>query len=62
MKVTKLKPCPFCGKKIASLQEFGGTGYYQVICVITDGGCGSSSGAYEDLEEPIEEWNRRVKG
>ena len=76
-----LKPCPFCGKSVATLStaleledclDFedddrcpacmdwaGSCGYHTVVCGITDGGCGASSGYYPSKEKAIAAWNRR---
>jgi hypothetical protein len=55
-------PCPFCGKldslEVIEIPRL--TGFYQVICNVLEDGCGSSSGGYEDMQEPIEAWNMRA--
>ncbi|MCB6992419.1 Lar family restriction alleviation protein [bacterium 210820-DFI.6.37] len=69
----KLKPCPFCGgeelsiescKSLEECEEFEGCnddGYVAVVCDMTAGGCGSSSGYYKTKQEAIAAWNRRNK-
>lgn len=70
----ELKPCPFCGRKVAtcdtvaavSLTDVGETDYewesrhYVVVCDYKKGGCGASTGKwYTAPEKAIEAWNRR---
>lgn len=68
--MTELKPCPFCGGKMALVvcrepNYFEGklNGYqYQVVCDASSGkGCGASCGYQDDLETAIKEWNRRTE-
>lgn len=64
--MSKLKPCPFCGKSIAvawcnkDWLDFEKIETYAVSCDMNEGGCGGSSGFYETKEEAIEAWNRRT--
>lgn len=65
----ELIPCPFCGtteslivgtdEEIGLSEEGKGSGYYQVCCCFTKGGCGSASGFREVKEEAIKLWNTR---
>lgn len=34
--------------------------YKAVVCIISGGGCGASSGWYPSAEEAARKWNRRV--
>ena len=66
-----LKPCPFCGKRVAVLdtckgveecshfEDCGDTGYRTIVCDVNKGGCGASSGYYKSEAEAAEAWNRR---
>lgn len=54
----ELKPCPFCGKK-DSVQWDDHNGIYYILCNAMKGGCGSTSGGYENKCETIELWNTR---
>lgn len=69
---TELKPCPFCGKRVAVAgtiaeidcldddeNSFENT-HYIVCCNVNKGGCGSATGVFwETKEAAIEAWNRR---
>lgn len=65
----ELRPCPFCGSTeslvVGTDEELGlskrgeGSGYYQVCCCFTKGGCGSAGGFKETKEESIKLWNER---
>ena len=57
----KLKPCPFCGAVDAVHTDWTPENFCRVICNILKGGCGTSSGQYEDKDEPIEAWNTRAQ-
>ena len=62
--MTELKPCPFCGQKVAELssERFDGKDISYVTCRR----CGSRgefffvSPKYASAEKAIEAWNRRV--
>lgn len=73
--MTKLKPCPFCGKSVAHVDsvanhemmdeyEFDyswGSNHYDVVCDYHNGGCGASIGKDNATpEDAIEAWNRRT--
>lgn len=47
--------CPAC------MDWIGGCGYHTVVCGMTEGGCGASSGYYSSEEKAIAAWNRRTK-
>lgn len=47
--------CPDC------LDWAGSCGLHAVICGITDGGCGASSGYYPSAEKAIAAWNCRYE-
>lgn len=77
----QLKPCPFCGKSVATLSNAkeledcsnfedddgcpacmdwsGGCGCHTVVCGVTEGGCGASTGYFPTKDEAIAAWNRR---
>lgn len=71
--MTKLKPCPFCGKQdpvhVADSNEINGAlpsdenykfnPYHAVVCSFTDGGCGATGGYRRTKCEAIEAWNIR---
>lgn len=73
MDETKLKPCPFCGKRVAVagtiseieyLDDDEGNSFenshYMVCCSFNKGGCGSSTGVFwETKEDAINAWNRK---
>lgn len=42
---------------IHALFQFG-----MIVCKKTEGGCGCSSGIYENEKKAIDAWNRRVEG
>lgn len=60
-----LLPCPFCGESnSATIDEednidLSENSYYSVVCNYRKGGCGSSSGYKETIEEAVELWNTR---
>jgi Lar family restriction alleviation protein len=60
-----LKPCPFCGgDEIETYESYGSLDEWDqwaVVCCANKGGCGTSSGRYDNLIDAIEAWNRRVK-
>lgn len=61
-KMTRLKPCPFCGGEPTIRIFKGKNGWrdrYAVICSYDDGGCGGEGGIYHSEIEAIEAWNRR---
>lgn len=65
--MSKLKPCPFCGKEVAEVLKLGEYGddyvnpnHFVVVCDFHKEGCGAACGGeYETEEEAIEAWNRR---
>ena len=61
-KETKLKPCPFCGNRVAVEENinFGEPNDFIVYCNPSNGGCGAKTRLCESEEEAIEAWNRRV--
>lgn len=71
LEMTKLKPCPFCGRShgllITSIRHrLDDITYEQwsVFCDASGGkvGCGASCGYYRTKAEAIEAWNRRTSG
>lgn len=52
----ELKPCPFCGSTNAIERE---TVTYQWVCLCDN--CGASTAVYDEKDEAIEAWNRRVE-
>lgn len=67
-----LKPCPFCGKRVAEVKtiqeiclletDLVNPNYYSIRCNYHKGGCGTTlGGEYETEEEAIEKWNTRYK-
>ena len=61
--MTKLKPCPFCGKKpylLARDHEDFPHPWYMVICDYGQGGCGAESAWCVSAEKATEMWNRRA--
>lgn len=66
----ELKPCPFCGKSVATVgtvaevqgdigNEWSET-HYVAVCDFNNGGCGSCGTCdNETPEQAIEAWNRR---
>lgn len=57
---SKLKPCPFCGKRDTLEINFDeGNANCQIICNFNKGGCGSSSGFRHTEDEAIKLWNTR---
>ena len=54
---TDLLYCPCCGKVSEKIMVGG---YWQYICNVLNGGCGTSSGKYEDLAEAKEYWSKRA--
>lgn len=54
----KLKPCPFCSRKVNVyiIPKFWGY-RWQVRCLW----CGASAGYADNKKEAIENWDRRVK-
>ena len=71
MSEEELKPCPFCGKSVASITscvEVEGCEKFEtcehdifrcVVCDVNHGGCGASGGYYPNADEAITAWNRR---
>lgn len=57
--MAELKPCPFCGKT-SSVQWDSYNGIHYILCNIKNGGCGSTSGGYENKSETLELWNTRT--
>ena len=70
--MTTLKPCPFCGKQVAlidncheledceNFERCEATGYYAVVCDVNEGGCGASGGYARTEQEAVAAWNRRT--
>lgn len=71
----ELKPCPFCGAKVAAADSVAGIlltdsddpnfewndSHYAVVCDFNRGGCGSMTGCgHETIEDAAEAWNRRT--
>lgn len=67
-----LKPCPFCGKRVAEVKtiqelypletDLVNPNYYSIRCNYNNGGCGSMlGGECETEEEAIKRWNTRYK-
>ena len=64
--MSELKPCPFCGKRLAVIthdddDENDGWNYQScaVVCDATIGGCGASGGYHFSADDAIEAWNQR---
>jgi hypothetical protein len=68
-----LQNCPFCGESEANyvigLHKDDERGErtkspvtYAVVCDYRAGGCGASSGFYEDSTMAVKRWNMRVGG
>lgn len=53
-----LRPCPFCGKKLAVELNRDGEKIF-VLCNVHGGGCGASSGYCGTITEAIAAWNTR---
>lgn len=53
MSEIKLKPCPFCGGKAESFQDY--MGWFVVQCK-----CGIGTLHYSTLEAAVKAWNRRT--
>ena len=70
MTETELKPCPFCGNvthvlltdniELGDNDEETAVLMYAVVCNYNIEGCGASSGYYEDSDDAVVAWNRRV--
>ena len=68
--MTELLSCPFCSNNKISVivndaeYSLGLTDktdvYFKVICSITSGGCGASSGWYNTRQEAADRWNTRI--
>lgn len=65
--MTVLKPCPFCGRPVivfVSIQGVHGASDYYAIAHPDGTDCivdGMQTSSYEDKDELIRDWNRRVK-
>lgn len=67
-----LKPCPFCGNKLAPTlmdseelgREIGNEQckniHWSICCDFNDGGCGAEGGFRVNQEAAIEVWNQRI--
>ena len=67
-----LKKCPFCGgehieidscnglEACENFEECGDAGYTAIVCDVTKGGCGASSGYFRSQDDAINAWNRRT--
>ena len=53
---TELKPCPFCGKSVASTYQYSNGGW-KVLCEY----CGAQTRYCRNREIAIEVWNRRAE-
>lgn len=72
MMTEELKPCPFCGKKVAivtncveiegceNFESCANCGWKCVVCNAIDGGCGASGGYADSEEKAITKWNTRA--
>jgi hypothetical protein len=54
----KLKPCPFCGSKIAPDFEEDRYHNFRVLCRLKAGGCGASTALCDKLITAVKSWNR----
>lgn len=61
--MTKMKPCPLCGKKNIVIEEWSSGGrMYMVKC--NNPNCPVPDDSYpmgRNLHEVVDEWNRRAK-
>lgn len=70
--MTELKPCPFCGAKVAEIRS-NGIGDFYVICDADDDGSGREAGRFgfgcgartsdvscESREQAAKRWNMRA--
>lgn len=69
--MNELKPCPFCGKAVATIancqeledcanfEQCEDCKYVCVICSFTRGGCGASGAYCVTEDEAMDIWNRR---
>lgn len=57
----ELSSCPFCGQNVENLvaEERMGKTYYSMVCDVQAGGCGCSTGRFEDPKDAILMWNIR---
>jgi Lar family restriction alleviation protein len=60
MREIKLKPCPFCGSKIAPDIEEDMYHNFRVLCRLKAGGCGASTALCDKLIAAVKSWNRRT--
>lgn len=54
--INKLKPCPFCGKKVNIMDDLFSKGQIIVYC----NECHLSMTSKYNLEQVVEKWNNRV--
>lgn len=55
----KIKPCPFCGSNNIYIYKACGVGCDDAWIECLE--CGTKTKAFRDVDEAIEEWNRRVE-
>ena len=64
--MTELKPCPFCGTdRLTFIVPYEAPGMVKLVHNKSARGCILDywhSGVFDDKEQAIEYWNRRVKG
>ncbi len=54
----ELKPCPLCGKS-ESLEFDHYDEIWYILCNAKKGGCGTTSGGYENKSEVVDLWENR---
>ena len=53
----ELRPCPFCGSHATLIDE--ADGFFTIVCDDADN-CGVAMDSFEDKEDIITAWNKRV--